>query len=138
MFLISYRLRYLKYVILNLITGFTFIGNGWCRPDGCDVTDSACRINGYYKDDSNDNDCKLICLNETSCTGYVISDIPSNVYYANRCFIYGNISSTYPFSESEWNTFQKQFFIPSKTKTSGTDNVKCYRRNGIPDSIQGI
>merc|ERR1712218_435865 len=29
---------------------FDVIGNGWCRPGGCDTDDETCRVNGYFKD----------------------------------------------------------------------------------------
>ena len=116
------------------ITDFTYIGKGWCRPDGCDVSDQACRINGYFKDDSNSKECKVACSNEPSCTGYAISREPHS--YADRCYVYGHIPRTD--SLIRWNAFQQHHFLPSKTQTNGDDNVGCFRRKGIPDTIRGI
>ena len=112
---------------------YTYVGNGWCRPDGCEVTDQACRISGYFKDESNSNECKLKCSNEPSCTGYAISKEPHS--YANRCYVYGHLSFTDSFSE--WNSFPQHHFIPSNTATNGDNNVGCFLRNEIPDTIQG-
>ena len=104
---------------------FTYVGNGWCRPDGCDVTDPTCRLNGYIKDGSSSSECKLACLSESSCTGYAIA-IGSHAY-ANRCYIYGKISSAD--SLSEWNLFRARYFDQSKTQTNRDSLVRCFRRN---------
>ena len=112
---------------------FTHIGNGWCRPDGCDVAYQACRINGYFKDESNPDECKAACLKEESCTGYAISKEPHS--YANRCYVYRHIPSTESFPK--WTVFRQHHFVPSLTKTNGDDNVECFRSNNIPDTIQG-
>ena len=113
---------------------FTYVGNGWCRPDGCDIhLDPACRINGYFKDESNSNECKLKCSNEASCAGYAISN--EQYSYPNRCYVYGHFSSADSFSE--WNSYPQHHFIPSKTATNGDNKVECFLRNEISDTIQG-
>jgi len=113
-------------------TGFAFIGEGWCRPGGCDRHHSACRIDGYFKDKSNSAECRTACLQELSCTGYAISTKQFSSA-PNRCYVYGNISSTDTFSD--WNIFSNsQQFLP--VTSSFNINVGCWRRTVVRSCSQ--
>jgi len=113
-------------------TGFDFIGEGWCRPGGCDRHHSACRIDGYFKDKSNSVECRTACLQELSCTGYAISTKQFSSA-PNRCYVYGNISSTDTFSD--WNIFSNsQKFLPATS--SKNINVGCWRRTVVRSCSQ--
>ena len=105
---------------------FDLIGDGWCRPEGCDHNDGACRVNGYVKDGVDSSDCRIACFNETSCTGFATSS-PAHSSDPNRCYVHGDISSSVKFSE--WRTFQKQYYLP--TNSSGASNVECWKRKGV-------
>jgi len=106
---------------------FNLIGAGWCRPGGCDLNDNACGVNGYYKDESNSDECRAACLQEPSCTGYAIST-PLH-WFPNRCFVHGNILSTE--TVSGWKVLQKQHFVP--TRSTGASNSHCWQRRGEYD-----
>ena len=105
---------------------FEFLGNGWCRSSGNDE-----KVNGYMKDHSNPNECKLKCLNEPSCTGYSISD--SKYKYPNRCYVHGCLR---PESFNGWKEWSQENFWPSQAcqgksdgKTCNSKSLKCYKRN---------
>ena len=111
-----------SFLYFTMILGayFEFLGNGWCRDSGNQG------VNGYMKDHSNENECKLKCLNEPSCTGYAISD---SVYSAapNRCFVHGCLR---PESFNGWEEFSRENFWPSKSDPNGEwKSLKCYKRN---------
>ena len=129
---ISLGLFWFEFLIFG--SDFTYVGNGWCRPDGCDVAAPSCRLNGYVKDDSSSSECKLACSSESSCTGYAIS-IESHTY-ANRCYIYGKISSENFLIE--WNLFRARYFDQSKNETNRDSLVRCFRRNWTSDSTKDI
>ena len=119
---------------------FDLVGKGWCLPDGCKVTYKACRLKGYFKDQSNSSECKNVCSNNPTCTAYAISD--ERHAYPNRCFIYGytytwGIHMGIPYTTKDelpgWNIIWPESeklpgSIPSKNKTNGDDYVECYRR----------
>merc|ERR1712126_589043 len=98
-----------------------------------DVTDDECRVNGYFKDESNSKECKEACISHIpSCTGYAISDKSYN--YPNRCYIYGNINEKYIDWEKEWKTSDEtNHFVPSMTKTNKHKGLACFRRNVVLD-----
>ena len=101
------------------------MGSGWCRSDVCD--ESPCKVNGYYKDESNPDECRRLCLKESSCTGYAIST-PQFDVAPNRCFIHGNIAPTDNFSTNgKWN-IQSQYLVP--TTTDGGVKRQCWQRKG--------
>ena len=110
------------------MSDFEFIGSGWCRPDGCDVMkDRKCRVDGYFKDQVDFNECLKSCLEEPTCTGFAYSN-EQHHKVPNRCFVHGNTSWTGSFSD--WDTFSVlQEFLP--TKASGHENSKCWRRKGM-------
>ena len=97
------------------------VGDGFCRPAGCDISTSSCRVNGYSKDGSNYHECKTECLNELTCVGFSIS----NGAYAhpNRCIVYGTVSSKVGWSSEPNNYFDIQ-------TTSGGNGVDCYKKPG--------
>jgi len=97
---------------------FEFLGNGWCRSSGNQ------KVNGYMKDHSNQNECKLKCLNEPSCTGYSISDSKYN--YPNRCYVHGCLR---PESFNGWKEWVFGNFLPSQALTPNRKSLKCYKRN---------
>ena len=101
------------------------VGTGWCRPEGCDPRDTDCRVNGYFKDKVDSDECRLACLNETSCSGFGTSS-EGHSSFPNRCYVHGNISTSERFSE--WQVFRQQHYIP--TKSSGDINTFCWRRKG--------
>ena len=128
------------YIIIS-IKEFSRIGNGWCRPDDCDVTDDECRVNGYYKDESNSDECKEACISHIpSCTGYAISG--QSYKYPNRCYIYGNINpgqwqwqSDNGWEQMEW-TDPASHFVPSLTQTIEREGLACFRRNVVSGTVQ--
>ena len=91
------------------------------------MKDRKCRVDGYFKDDVDFNECLMGCLQEPTCTGFAYSnDQHSKV--PNRCFVHGNTSLAGAFSD--WDTFSVlQEFLPSKA--SRHENSKCWRRKGI-------
>ena len=118
--------------IFVLETNFEFVGKGWCRSEGCDVgNDKKCRVDGFFKDQVDLDDCRKACLQEPACTGFAYSnELHSKV--PHRCFVHGSTSSTNKYSE--WNTFAiSQKLLPSKS--SGHENSNCWRRKGIRSEI---
>ena len=119
---------------LNLISpfcsesNFEFLGSGWCRPDDCDVIkDRQCRVDGFFEDNIDFDECKTACLQEPTCTGFSYSN-EQHSKAPNRCFVHGNISSAEGFGN--WDAFSVlQKFLPAKS--SGHENSKCWRRKGM-------
>ena len=104
------------------------IGCGWCRPN-CNIRSTSCRLNAYLKKDSNYEECKVSCYDESLCSGFAIS-APS-YSYPNRCFLYGNISSESITSSNGWTRYPKYTYSPEVFKTSGHKGVRCFKRTGI-------
>ena len=102
-----------------LISDFHYIGKGWC------ISDAGNNVNGYYKDESNVDECRTTCSQEPACTGYAISTQQDRD--PNRCYVYGNISSPDPISK--WNFQQGTHFVPAKS--SNGNNRYCWQRKGI-------
>ena len=124
---------------------FDFIGYGLCATDQCNVRDKTCDLNGYYRGKINTDECRTTCLQESSCIGFA-SSTEEHPRIPNKCFIYGNVSSTGKFSNwfvffngklstrrkfSEWNAFfRSRKNLP--TKSTGFDTqTSCWRRKGI-------
>ena len=101
------------------------MGDGWCRPE-ChvlrNVRPSTCRLNARKKDSSNPDECEAACDNEEGCTGFAISD--SSFFYPNRCYIYGNFSSTN--LRSGWIAKPHSFI--EVNSTNGNHGVKCWKK----------
>ena len=120
------------YLISDSDSDFHLVGFGWCRPDGCNLDDKKCRVNGFVKDKVDPDECRTACLKEPLCTGFASStDAHSTV--PNRCYVHGNISqideiwSTEEFSR--WNeSLQLQFTVP--TRSSGSSHAMCWGRKG--------
>ena len=118
--------------IYILESSFELVGIGWCRPDGCNVEkDKNCRVDGFFKDNVDFDECITSCLQEPTCTGIGYSN-DQHGSVPNRCFVHGNTSSTNRFSE--WYKFSRsQETLP--TTSSGLENSKCWSRKGINSSI---
>ena len=104
------------------------MGHGWCRPkchyfpDGY-VLPRSCRLNSYMKESSNPEECKSACENEPECTGFAISN--SRFYYSNRCYIYGNFSSTNGAFSSNWIARPHSYY--EVNSTNGNVGIECYK-----------
>ena len=86
--------------IYVLESSFELVGIGWCRPDGCNVEkDKNCRVDGFFKDNVDFDECITSCLQEPTCTGIGYSN-DQHGSVPNRCFVHGNTSSTNRVSES--------------------------------------
>ena len=92
--------------------------------------DHDCYLNGFYKDGSNYNECRQTCSNDLSCNGFAIAKdaFQYEDEYANRCYVYGAFGTSV---RSGWGNVQHPNFVPSDTKSSGDQNVRCFRRNEI-------
>eukprot|EP00493_Phyllostaurus_siculus_P025287 UN25631 len=102
---------------------YEYVGTGFCRPSHCDIySDDDCRVNGFWRDNSNENECMGACDTTHGCLGYAISN--SAYDYPNRCYIYGS-SSMSPEFPSHWNTYDQQNY--EITQSSGYANVQCYK-----------
>ena len=97
------------------------IGDEFCRPAGCDISSSSCRVNGYWKDESNYEECKTECISDLACIGIAVSDDTYN--YPNRCYVYGTVSS-----KVGWNSYLQNYF--DVHTSTGRNGVDCYRRQG--------
>ena len=96
------------------------LGDGWCRPARCDVTDSNCRVSGFWKDETSSEECQSMC-SEVSCGSYASS---SSLYdYPNRCYIHGAGSE-----RAGWNSFPQTETVAKQT--SGIIHVECFERIG--------
>jgi len=117
-------------LILIFIERISTVGPGFCRPAGCDITDSSCLIKGHFKDESSYEECSTICLGEISCIGFAISE---SDYTAapSRCYVHGNIwQQNAPLG---WLEFPKQYLdVYTSSTTSG---VMCYR---VGNAIKNI
>ena len=107
---------------------FERVGNGWCRPN-CNVRSSSCRTNAFLKVPSNHDECGRYCLEEPSCSGFAISEPWYS--YPNRCFVYGDISSSVISSSNGWKPYPKQVY--GVFKSSGHKGVECFNRSGNTD-----
>lgn len=103
------------------------IGCGWCRPN-CNVKSSSCRLNAYLKRNSNYEECKAYCFDESTCSGFAIS--APTYRYSNRCFLYGNISSETITYSNGWTTYPRNAYPPEVIKTSGEKGIRCFKRAG--------
>ena len=104
------------------------IGCGWCRPN-CIIRSASCRLNSYLKKESNYEECRAYCYDESLCSGFAIS--APTYAYPNRCFLYGNISSEIITSSNGWTAYPKNSYAPVVSKASGHKGVRCFKRTGI-------
>ena len=104
-----------------------FVGCGYCRPN-CNVRSTSCRLNAYLKKNSNYEECKAYCFNESRCSGFAIT--APTYSYPNRCFLYGNISSEAMTSSNGWKALPRNTYPPEVIKTSGHKGVRCFKRSG--------
>ena len=86
------------------------------------VTSSSCRVNGYFKDGSNYEECQTACLNELTCIGFAISN--DGFKFPNRCYIHGSMSS-----KASWRSYPQEF-IEISTTDARWKGVDCYRKIG--------
>ena len=100
---------------------YEYVGAGFCRPSGCDVASSSCRVNGFWKDNSNENECMNACENAAECVGYAFSN-SGNSNAPNTCYVYGSSCINTP---SGWNNFEYSNY--EIVRSSGQQNVQCYR-----------
>ena len=75
------------------------------------------------KDRSNSDECNSTCSDTSSCSGYAISSLRHRV--KNRCYVYGNISSTD--ISSKWKLYANDDFVPAQS--NGEKNVECFKRS---------
>ena len=102
---------------------FLVVGNGWCRPGGCNIKNSTCRVNAHGKLQSNYQECRTTCLNETSCVGFAIS--AQTYAYPNRCFVYGKFSPENILPG--WKKYRNSYFdVHTASKHGG---ILCYRKS---------
>ena len=89
--------------------------------------DRKCRVDGFFNDQVDFDECRTVCSLEPECTGFAYSNEHHNKV-PNRCFVHSNTSSTDKFSE--WDTFSvSQKVLPATS--SGHKNSNCWRRKGI-------
>ena len=101
------------------------MGIGYCRSQ-CYVNGDACYINSYFKNPSNNDECKFACENESACTGYSI--FGSNSFSPNRCEVYGNISA-----DNVANWVNSESWIPAYESTYGFKGFEIYSTSDHPD-----
>ena len=110
---------------------FEFVGDGWCRSK-CYENGHDCRINAYYKKDSNFDECKAACENESACTGFDIANSTFSVL--NFCIVYGNISSV---NVAKWANYSNWTPLPRTTygykgfeidSSTGHPGIRCFKR----------
>ena len=107
---------------------FSLIGSGWCRPN-CNIRSSTCRMNAYRKIQSNYDECRAYCYDESTCSGFAIS--VSTYKYPNFCLLYGNISSETITPKNGWTARPNKNHAPVVSKASGHKGVRCFKRTGI-------
>ena len=114
------------------------IGIGWCRPDGCDVEkDKECRVDGFWKNNIDLDECMTSCLQEPTCTGIGHSN-DKHGSHPNHCYVHGNTASMNRFSE--WHLDKsyksgKTYPYKKPNTSSGQKDTKCWRRKGIKSYI---
>jgi len=96
-----------------------FVGNGWCRPSGCEDRDVTCRTNGFWKGSSSNAECSSTCAATATCIGFAISS-PHNVV-PNTCVVYTLAADNTP---SGWKEYKQKYH--DIAKGSGAIEVKCY------------
>ena len=116
----SHSLIIQKLSFLRLDADFTFLGEGYCRPRGCNINSKDCRVNGYYDDNYSEVECHKRCRDIPSCTGYSF-----NIEYPHRCIVYGNLPSS---EFSGWTKSSSNKFGPATT--SNDKLVQCFVRRG--------
>ena len=120
-------------LIIILDPEFDHVGGGWCRPDGCNINDSDCRVDGKYKFSSNSMECRTACELEPLCSGYAIST--KHAFDQNKCYVHGDFTKTNPFGlhkSNGWRNASEQFMLTPEyhlpTKTDGGRDRNCFRK----------
>ena len=99
------------------------VGAGFCRTSGCNSLQNSCRVNGFYKDNSDLMSCMNMCDSKTNCVGFAISD-PDYSASPNRCYVHGRSMS----KPSGWTSYSKSYYHIAGA--SGTEGVTCYATKG--------
>lgn len=109
---------------------YEIVGDGWCRPAGCDVSSSACRTNGFYKDNSSPDECFDTCEQHSACIGFAIS-AGSFALAPNRCSVYtsGGVAP------AGWTTYEQPRYTVASA--NGNVGVLCYARLAQCDVVDG-
>lgn len=103
---------------------FRLLGEGLCYPGGCDIKNSSCHLNAQAKLQSNYEECRLTCLNITSCSGFAMMS-PTHKY-ANTCIVYGEFLLGDTFAG--WRPRPNMYFdVHTYRKSTG---IQCYRKQG--------
>lgn len=131
------------------LSTFDVVGAGWCRPNGwlkgCWKVQAqrTCRVNGFYKEQSDEIECKFACIGpaHATCLGYAIS-ASSHSKAPSTCYVYTSDTSGGGVPRG-WSPFV-QDKVDIKT-SSGVNGVMCYRRqkgteietrNGLDESLK--
>jgi len=101
------------------VSNYKKLGDGWCRPAGCNIKDSSCRVSGFWKDETSKEQCHSMCSN-VSCGAFASSF--ASYYYPNRCYIYGA-----GISRAGWNSYPQMETVA--TQTNGAVGVECFVRS---------
>lgn len=113
---------------------FDVVGVGWCRPDGWRKgcwkvkAHTLCRVNGFSKAQSDENECKFACIGpaHATCIGYAISN-SSHSEAPNTCYVYTSGGAV----PSGWSPYAQN---KADIKTSsGHNGVMCYQRQKETD-----
>jgi len=128
------------------LSTFDVVGAGWCRPNGwlkgCwkVKAHSTCRVSGFYKEQSDETECKFACIGpaHATCLGYAIS-ASSHSEAPSTCYVYTSGGGV----PSGWSPYvQDKVGIGT---SSGVNGVMCYRRqketeadtrNGLDESLK--
>merc|ERR1719361_2199870 len=104
-----------------MATDYLYVGEGWCRPEGCDLASSECQVNGYTKDGLSEEECRAQCAADAECVGIAIG----NDDWENRCYVYtSNADSVVPPS---WEDFTKEYFSVYTSSGSEHTGAQCYK-----------
>lgn len=102
---------------------YFFVGAGWCRhvgSAGCSTLEDKCKVNGYFKDDSSESECRTRCDSDSECIGYAISADTYSVA-PERCFVHTKVNHT----PTGWEAYNRDYF--SIEAASGLVGISCYR-----------
>lgn len=120
---------------------YTRVGEGWCRPSGCDIIDDDCRTNGIYKDmtieddASNEIACRVACSFNPTCTGYALAGSDHTIAPA-RCYVHTN--EVVAEAQSGWNLYpHSNFDVASFSPNNG---VSCCKKTlcAVPTISLGV
>ena len=134
----------IEYCVLfftDLDDEYGMVGNGWCRAQ-CKDGGYSCKVNGYRKDSSSYDECKITCNDESACNGFAVSD--SSYGYPNRCYVYGD-EAKFSQTITNSNDWTKYLRYPEDIKTifkiessGGVDQkVRCFKRIRKEDQPKG-